>query len=141
MKHLLPFFLYITWFNHWGKRLKYRIKNKQLPIKRTGWSIHLHTFESKLLKKKWKRKSILGWFTQVNSNHKNWVGIADPFLIEFKNEIYTFFEVEVNHGDRIKGEIWASKIEKNDFQKPFKVLEKNTIYPFQMFFIEIRNII
>ena len=124
MKFIISLLIRLTWFNNLGEKLKYRIKNKPYRFKKTGWSLQLYSFESDVLEKKWVKKNTFGWFSKNNKSFNNLVGIADPFLIIDQNNIYTFFEAEIEKDNKIKGEIWVSKIKKTKIDKPFRVLSE-----------------
>ena len=125
MKLFLQFLIRITRFNNLGEKLKYRLKHKPYTFKKTGWSLQLYSYNEDVLNKKWKLRNIFGWFSISNEEVENIAGFADPFLINHNSNIYTFYEVEIENENKVKGEIWASIINDDKLEKPFKVLSEN----------------
>lgn len=127
MRALVNLILKLSWSVPFGRSIKYFLKHRtRLQLKRTGWTLHFFKTNESVIKKKWKKLNVFGWFSVKNG--QGFIdGLADPFLFLWKNEPYLFFETEIT-GE--KGEIWASKIEGKALKNPQKVIDE----PFHMSF-------
>ena len=122
MISLLNIVLKITWNSTFGAKLKSKLKKLNHYYKKVSWSIMVYTTSEDILKKKWKKLTFLSWFSFKNKLTTNTIsGFADPFLIEYSNDLYLFFEAIVNQ----KGEIWSAKIYKNKLVNFQKVLTES----------------